>query len=85
MRLRRESKQSRPEECLDIDDSLRIRHVILLCDHGALLVNHHHGVGESDSTSQQTVQTVERARQELMIIKNKFKWARMNQRAHKAI
>lgn len=73
MRLQSKFEQSRPEECLDIDDSLCIRHVILLCNHGALLVNHHHGVGESHSTSQQTVQTVERVRQGCMIIKNKFK------------
>lgn len=55
-------KQSRPEESLDVDNGLGISHIVLLCNHGALLVNHYHGVGKSDSTSQQTVQTAERVR-----------------------
>lgn len=58
--LQSKSRQSTPEEGLDVDDGLCISHVVLLCNHGALLVDHHHGVGESHSTSKQTVQTVER-------------------------
>lgn len=49
----------RPKECLDIDDSLCISHVVLLCNHGAFLVYYHHSVCESHATSQQTVQTVQ--------------------------
>lgn len=60
MRLKNKFGQSRPEQCLDVDDGLCISHIVLLSNHGTLLVNHHHGVGESDPTSQQTVQTVER-------------------------
>lgn len=60
MRLKNKFGQSRPEQCLDVDDGLCISHIVLLSNHGTLLVNHHHGVGKSDPTSQQTVQTVER-------------------------
>lgn len=56
MRLHRKSEQSRPEEGLDVDDGLCVGHVVFLCDHGALLVDHHHGVRERHSASQQTVQ-----------------------------
>lgn len=49
------SEQRRPEERLDVDDGLRVGHVVLLGDHGALLVHHHHGVGESHPAPQQAV------------------------------
>lgn len=55
VRLKSKFEQSRPEQGLDIDYGLCISHVVLLCNHGALLINHNHGVGESHSTSQQTV------------------------------
>ena len=58
LRLQSEFGQSGPEKGLDVDDGLCVGHVVLLCDHGALLVNHHHGVGEGHSAPQQTVQTV---------------------------
>lgn len=51
--------ERRPEEGLDIDDGLCVSHVVLFCNHGALLVNYHHCVSKSHSTSQQAVQTIE--------------------------
>lgn len=59
----------KPEEGLYVDDGLGVSHVVLLCDHGALLVHHHHGVGESNSTAKQTVQTVETAREGMAVIR----------------
>lgn len=50
------SEERRPEERLDVDDGLRVGHVVLLGDHGALLVHHHHGVGESHPAPQQAVE-----------------------------
>lgn len=49
--------ESTPEKCLDINDSLCISHVVLLCNHRALLVNHNHRVGKCHSASQQAIQT----------------------------
>lgn len=73
MRLKNKFGQSRPEQCLDVDDGLCISHIVLLSNHGTLLVNHHHGVGKSDPTSQQTVQTVEREGTTIKKLKNKNK------------
>lgn len=56
--------ESRPEKCLNIDYSLCISHVVLLCNHGALLVHHHHGVGKRHSASQQTIQAKEKKKRE---------------------
>lgn len=79
MRLKNKFGQSRPEQCLDVDDGLCISHIVLLSNHGTLLVNHHHGVGKSDPTSQQTVQTVEREGTTIKKLKIRIKKERNKQ------